>query len=117
MRKLFDANVLRKYTAIIDVARLGHSWYTYAIQFSSFDARDEAKLQEYVRQHSHIIRGVKTLGAWNVLLEIVADNPVDYHRTVKEIKNMFASTIRKYESWLAFHEYVFNPLPSIIVDK
>jgi DNA-binding Lrp family transcriptional regulator len=107
--------VISSFTSVFNLSRLGLAWYTYAIRFHAFTERDEAKLAEFVRQNPHIVRAVKVFGSWDVLLDIVADSPADYHATVKEIKNAFADIIYSYQTWLAHEELFVTGVPAVIV--
>ena len=117
IRRLVDAQVIRKFSTLINLSHLGHTWYTYAINFKKFDSHDEVKLKEFVSRHPHIIRAVKLFGAWDVLLYIVSDSLQNYHKTVKEIKNTFSDIIYTYQTWLAHEELFFTAIPKVLFSQ
>jgi len=114
IRKLVNAQIIKVFSTLLNLSNLNHSWYTYAINFKKFDAKDEAKFNEFVSRHPHIIRAVKLFGEWDVLLSIATESTQNYHATVKEIKNTFSDIIYGYQTWLAHEELVFTPLPAVI---
>ncbi|MBI4451333.1 Lrp/AsnC family transcriptional regulator [Candidatus Woesearchaeota archaeon] len=115
MKRLADSAYVTGYTTLFNLSKLGHSWYTYAINFDAFDAKDDAKLAEFVRKHPHIIRAVKLFGSWDVMITIVTESPENYHDTVKEIKNAFSDIVYSYQTWLAHKEYFYTMVPKVIV--
>ena len=57
---------------------------------------------------------VKILGQWDLLLYIIAHEQKEFHHTIKQIKNEFSGTIRNYDTFVAFKEHYFNPMPKAI---
>jgi DNA-binding Lrp family transcriptional regulator len=117
MKNLYDANIIRKYTILTDLTKLGFHWYTYTMQVRTFSKEYDSRMKEFVRNHPNIIRAIKTLGSWDFLLHIVTENPTVYHKTVKDIKNAFSDVIRSYQTWLGFKEYYYDVCPRIIMPK
>lgn len=115
LKRLIESGVIRGFTPLLDYSRLGLSWYTYAVNFRKFDAKDESKFKEFVRLHPHIIYAAKMFGAWDVTMMIVSDSPQGYHESVKALKNEFADIIYNYQTWLAHEELFFTPLPGAII--
>ena len=68
----------------------------------------------FLDKNLHILRSAKTLGGWDLLLYLVVENPREFHRTVKDIKNVFANIVRNYQTWIAFKEHVFKTMPEVI---
>lgn len=114
MKNMIDSGIIRQFSPLLDLSRLGLSWYTYAVNFRKFDARDESKLKEFVRAHPNIIYAAKMFGAWDVTMTIVSDSPKGYHDSVKAVKNEFADIIYNYQTWLAYEELFFTPLPAVV---
>lgn len=117
LKKLMKTGTIEKFSTLLNLSNMGYNWYTYAISFKKFDAKDEAKFREFTTKHKHIIEAVKLFGNWDVMMYIVADSLQNYHDTVKEIKNTFADIIYKYQTWLAHKEIYFTALPKIILEK
>jgi DNA-binding Lrp family transcriptional regulator len=117
MRSLQDRDLLEGYTTVINLAALGYAWHVYAIEFSPYTEKDEAKLAEYVAKHPNILRAVKVLGTWEILLDVVIETPEQYHTLAKEIKNLFANIIRRYESWTVHSECCYTPFPAILTSS
>lgn len=117
IKNMVGANVIRKFTILVDLSKLGFHWYTYAMQVKTFNKQYDVKMKEFVRQHPHIIRAVKTLGAWDFILHILCEDATQYHQTIKELKVTFYDIIKNYESWIAYKEYYYDVFPNIITKK
>jgi len=115
IKKLVSSNIIRKFTVILNLSKLGLSWYAYAINFEKFDNKDEAKFKRFAIEHPYVIRAVKTFGPWDAMLYVVSDSMQNYHKTVKEIKTTFSDIIYNYQTWLAHEELHFTALPEIIL--
>jgi DNA-binding Lrp family transcriptional regulator len=117
MKKLKANEFIGGYTPVINLAALGYSWYIYVVQLSHLTEADEAKLSEYVATHPHILRATKCFGKWELMLDIVVQNIDEYYKTAKEIKNVFAHIIRRYESWSVYEELHYCAIPSVLTVK
>lgn len=115
MKKLVDAGIILRFSTINNLSALGHSWYTYVINFTKFDTKDEAKFRQFVATHPYIIHAVKLFGTWDVMLYIVSDSPKNYHETVKEIKAAFSEILHHYQTWLSHKELYFTMLPRVLI--
>jgi Lrp/AsnC family transcriptional regulator for asnA, asnC and gidA len=114
IKRLVREGIITKFTILPNLSLLGYSWYTFAVRMKIFDKYAESKFKTFVKDHPNIIKAVKTLGVWDLLLFIIADSPKDYHNTIKQIKNEFAAILNDYDAWVAYRECCFNPMPKIL---
>jgi len=114
IKKLIKSNVIRKFTIMVNLTLLGYEWYTFCVQMKMFDKKNESMFKTFIEKHPYIMRAVKTLGAWDLMLNIVTESPRNFHKTVKQIKKHFSSIIKNYTTWLAYKEYYYDPFPDII---
>ena len=117
IKKLVSSNIIRKFTVLLNLSKLGLNWYTYAINFEKFDNKDEAKFRRFAIEHPYVIRAVKIFGPWDAIMYIVADSMPNYHKTVKEIKTTFSDIIYNYQTWLAHEELFFTAIPDTIFPR
>jgi DNA-binding Lrp family transcriptional regulator len=114
IKKLVNSGIIKKFTLLINLSLLGYSWYTFTMQMRFFSKKEDSKFVELVRDHPYIIKAVKTLGTSDLLLYIIADNPRNFHTTIKQLKNEFADTIMSYDTFVAYEEHAYHPFPRII---
>lgn len=116
IKKLQEANIITKYTCLLDMSKLGYALYTLALKFKSFTDKDDMHFKEFIKTHPYVFRCIKTLGEWDVILYISAENQESFQKIIHEIKGEFFELIRTYETWMIFKEHIFNDLPKSVID-
>ncbi|PIY60031.1 hypothetical protein COY95_03920, partial [Candidatus Woesearchaeota archaeon CG_4_10_14_0_8_um_filter_47_5] len=111
IKKLHKANVIRKFSILVNLSALDFHWYTTVFQVKTFNPHLEARFDTFVSQHPYILRAVKTLGKWDFMLTIVADSPKHFHKTIKEIKSTFSEILLNHQTYMGYREFMYNPLP------
>lgn len=114
IKKLERNKIIKKYTVLLNLSMLGYHWFTFVTQLKIFNEREEKKFETLVENHQYIIKAVKTLGEWDVIIDIIADSQKDFHKTIKELKTEFSDTIIHYDTYIAYKEHAFYPFPKRI---
>ena len=114
IKKLEEGNIIMKYTVLLNLSLLGYHFYTFAQQMKNFDKHSEAKFRTLVENHPYIIKAVKAIGPWDLLVYIIADSSRNFHKTIKQLKKEFSQTIESYATFVAYEEHMFEPFPRII---
>lgn len=115
IKKLVENEVIGAFTVLVNLTLLNYQLHTYCVQMKTLTKDVEAKLKEFVRNHPNILKAIKTMGPWNLILYIVSDNPETFHRVVHEIKREFAQYIQTYTSWVAYKEHHFTNIPEVLL--
>ena len=111
IKNLKEKGIIRNFTILSDLSQMNFHWYTFTMEMKTFDKGHEAMFEEFLNQNKNIIRSAKTLGGWDLLLYVVVNNPREFHKLVKKLKRLFSSIIRNYDTWVAYKEHYFNPMP------
>lgn len=111
IKRLKSSGVIRKFTINIDQQRLGRQQYTVMLQMKQFDERHQSMLKEFVRERPQVIRCMKTIGTWDIMMMISVGDVTEFHMIVKALKVMFSDVIKNYESYLVYRETFVTPLP------
>ncbi len=114
IKRLVQEGVIRNFSILVNLSLLKFQWYTYTVEMKYFDHSNEKKFEEFLRQHPHILRAVKTLGGWDLLLYIAVEHPTIYHQIIKDIKRTFSNIIKHYDAWIAYKEHIYTPMPKVI---
>jgi len=114
IKNLCESGVIRQFSILPNLSLLGYHWLTMCIEVKTFDLHHELKFKEYISNKPQIIRAVKTLGNWDLMLHIVAREVVEQHMIVKELQKAFADIIITYQTWGGYKEYFFTCLPSCL---
>lgn len=115
IKKLYQTNIINKFSILPNLTFLNYSWHTFSLQMKVFDKKNQSKFKTFVKDHLQIIKAVKTLGAWDAQLYIIAGKPQDFHATIKQIKTEFSDVIKSYDAWVGYKESAFNPIPEILI--
>jgi len=115
IKKMVQADIIRFFTATVNLNALGYHLYTVGFILKSLSSSQEAKLKEFLNQERFIIRAVKVLGSWDVLITILADDLKHFHETVKKIVDTFSDIIISYEALIAYEERVYKYIPSVVL--
>ncbi len=62
---------------------------------------------EYTRKVPEIIHLVKQISPWDVELEIMCENYLDYNKIISELTQEFANIIQKVETAIMHEDYLF----------
>jgi len=116
MKKMEENGVIKGYTSMFNLSTLGYHLYTFAIQVKELTPDEEKKFDRFVNSHPQVIRAVKTMGMWDLMLYITAETPKAFHTTVKELKDHFSSVMRTYQTWVSYKEHCYNPFPQVIYE-
>ncbi len=114
LKKMINAGIIKRFTTLVNFSKLKYHWYTFGMQMKTFDHKHEKKFQQYIKNIPSIIRAVKTLGVWDVLLYIVVDDTKEFHHIVKNLKREFYDIAKMSEAWIAYQEHIYNPMPSVL---
>ena len=117
INNLVEEGIILHFTALLNLSKLNYYWYTFSVEMKMFDQKNENKFKEFLRQNPNILRAAKTLGGWDLLLYVIVDKRREFHRVVKDLKKLFAPIVRNYDTWVAYKEHKFNPVPEIITIK
>ncbi|PIN79980.1 hypothetical protein COV11_04890 [Candidatus Woesearchaeota archaeon CG10_big_fil_rev_8_21_14_0_10_30_7] len=114
IKNLVDKGIIRKFTIMVNFSVMQYHMYTFTMQLKMFDKKTEKKFEEFLKQHKNILRAIKTLGSWDLLMYVVVSDPGEFHKIVKEVKDVFSEVVRNYQTWIAYKEHVFKTMPEII---
>lgn len=114
IKKLLAQDVIRQFTVLPCLSRLGYHWQTLCIDVKTFDLPHELKFREYISQKPEIIRAVKVLGDWDLMLYIVTKSLSEAHKLIKEIQKTFVDIIVTYQTFGEYKEHYFTSLPSVV---
>ncbi|MFH1589194.1 MAG: Lrp/AsnC family transcriptional regulator [archaeon] len=114
IKNLLKEEVIKNFTILVNLSILKYSWYTFSVEMKMFNYENEKKFESFLDKNHNIIRSVKTLGGWDLLLYVVVENPREFHHIVKDLKNTFANIVRNYQTWVAYKEHIFKTMPAII---
>lgn len=115
IKNLEKEEVIRNFTILVNLSLLKFYWYTFSVEMKMFNLHDEKKFESFLDKNHNILRSAKTLGSWDLMLYVAVENPKQFHTLVKDLKNVFANIVRNYQTWIAYQEHAFKPMPEVIL--
>jgi Lrp/AsnC family transcriptional regulator, leucine-responsive regulatory protein len=97
MKKLKQNGTIMQYRIAIDHNKLGFQMFKAFIYFHNLSEQDEKKLFEYAKQHTRICYLIRQLSAWDVELEIMANNYTEFIEIIEDIREQFSNIIKNHE--------------------
>ncbi|MBU0532666.1 Lrp/AsnC family transcriptional regulator [Candidatus Micrarchaeota archaeon] len=110
IKKLTEKGYILGYTAWYDARKLGFEYYKVLIGFRSMTREKEKKFLDYCLEHDNVIFLNKTIGSWDIEVDVIVEDTVELHKFVREIKTKFGHIIGKHTYISAIEERMLNPI-------
>ena len=110
MKRLEKGGYIMGYTLWLDANKLGFNYYKFLIGFRSITKEKEKQFLNYCSSHDNIIFLNKTIGSWDIEVDIIVKDNTELHEFTREIKTKFGHIIGKHTFISAIEERMLNPL-------
>ncbi|MBI2134217.1 AsnC family transcriptional regulator [Candidatus Woesearchaeota archaeon] len=117
IKRLVDSGIIHGFTIITNLNRLDYHLYTLCIDVRNFDLKNDMKFREFISSNPFVMRAVKVIGDWDLLIYVASDSPENFHLTFKQIQFNLGEVISDYETWMAYREYVFKVFPECLAAR
>jgi len=97
LQQLEKGKVITEYYTIIDIAKLGYSSYRTMFRIGNITKETYSKLINFFEKHPNVLWLVECGGRWDLIVNILAKNPVQYNQFLLEIRNKFKTIIQDYD--------------------
>ncbi|MBT5021972.1 AsnC family transcriptional regulator [Candidatus Woesearchaeota archaeon] len=114
IKKLIEKGIIQQFTTIINWSLIGYHFYELFLTMKYLTKEDEMKLKEIVKNHPHIVRAMKTMGHFNVLIHVVAQKQKEFHNTIRQMRQEFKELLKKYDTLISYRELKFEVFSSLI---
>jgi DNA-binding Lrp family transcriptional regulator len=110
MKKLIEKRFILGYTAWYDAKKIGLEYYKIMFGFRGMTSDKEKKFLEFCLEHDNVIFLNKTIGSWDIEVDIIVEDVMELHRFLLEIKTKFGHLIGRHAYIAAIEERMLNPL-------
>lgn len=111
IKKYEELGFIEGYTTFFNLNSIGLKFFKIFIYAQEQSKKEYNSLFEFCRNRVNVIHLIKTLGPWELELEIEAEN-IDYiHKLTKELRNRFPNIIKKIESVIISDELKLDFFP------
>ncbi|HLP79731.1 MAG TPA: Lrp/AsnC family transcriptional regulator [Acidobacteriota bacterium] len=101
-------------TPVINYHSLGYTIHAVLLDVAQFDSAQEQKCMEFVRQSTHVIWAVKTIGRANVLIYFCTKTEQEFQDAITQLRAQFPQAIRRHDSLSAVSQLKYTITPDCI---
>ncbi|NQV08847.1 Lrp/AsnC family transcriptional regulator [Candidatus Woesearchaeota archaeon] len=115
IKKLQKRKITEGFKPLLDPRNMGYIPTLLLIKYHNVSSRLENKLINYLKMHQNVISVVKTLGQWDVEIEIEVRDVMELRKVEMEIRENFALLIQQIESIPIYLSYKKNYFPEFLL--
>lgn len=97
IKSLQKRNILYGFYTIINFTLLGYTSYRTMIRFTNITEQKHKEIISYLMKHPNVLWIVECGGRWDLIVNFMAKNIIQYNNFVKDLKNKFPKQIQNYD--------------------
>ena len=105
--QLERANIIQAYRIALDLNKLGLEFFKAIIYLKQIPEERKMMFNEYIKNHPKIVYYIRTFTPWEIELEFVVENYLEFNEIIGEIRSQFADIIKNYELVIMYWESWF----------
>ncbi|MBU1201460.1 MAG: Lrp/AsnC family transcriptional regulator [Nanoarchaeota archaeon] len=111
IKKLESSNVIRGFKAEIDVYKIGYVKNRIILKLHNTNVVSEQRLLNHCIENPNITTFSKTIGSWDIEIDVEAEDNLDFRKIYLEIREKFKDIIQSfnYFSLLDVHKRKYIP--------
>ena len=117
INKLKEERVISGFSAFLSLEKAGYYRTLLLIKYHNISAEEEGKLVQFCKAHPNIIGLTKTLGEWDLEIEIEVKSIEDFRKIDIIIRKRFPTLIQDIESVPLYKTYKKNMLPKFLLEE
>ena len=110
IKRLTKSGFILGYTAWYDAKKLGLEYYKILIGFRSMTQDKEKQFLDFCLEHDNVIFLNKTIGSWDIEVDILVEDTIELHKFITDIKTKFGHMIGNHQYISAIEERMLNPI-------
>ncbi|MFZ5954896.1 MAG: Lrp/AsnC family transcriptional regulator [Nanoarchaeota archaeon] len=111
IKKLEKEQIIQGSRILVDFSKMGYKFYKVWFSLKNINPENFQKLLLYFKQNPNIIWATKTIGYYDLSIEMEVKDVDEFRKILDEIKEKFSNFIKKHESLLIFEEGILNYFP------
>ena len=100
---------------LVDVRKIEYTATLLLIRYHNVSLAMENKLIAYLKAHLNVVSVVKTLGQWDIEVEVHTSNTLEFRKVEMDIRQKFSLLIQQIESVPLHKTYKKNYFPKFLV--
>ena len=117
INRMEKVGIIRSYSIIVNNPQINQLHYKILIYLRDFSKQKLRSIREFCHQNPNIVYLIKSLGVWDMELDIEVDSIEKYREIMTSLLKQFPNTIKKYDAIQIYkiHQYRFLPDKSMLV--
>lgn len=97
IQSLQKRGIIGGFFTIINFTLLGYTSYRTMLRFTNINEEKHKEIIAYLSKHQNVLWLVECGGRWDLIIDFMAKNPIQYNNFMKEFKNKFPDQIQNYD--------------------
>lgn len=117
IKNLRQRDIIKGFKPLLDIRKMGYISTLVLIRYHNISPELENKFISYLKAQPNIVNIVKTLGEWDIEIEIETENQPEFRKIEMDIREKFALMIHNIESFPLYRTYKRNFFPKFLVEN
>ncbi|MCD4666525.1 Lrp/AsnC family transcriptional regulator [archaeon] len=100
--------IITEFYTIINFAKLNYSSYRTMIRLGNATKEAYSELISFLKNHPNVLWFVECGGRWDLIVNILSRNPIQYNKFLLEIRNKFKNIIEDFDLLLTIEGIYFG---------
>jgi Lrp/AsnC family leucine-responsive transcriptional regulator len=97
LQSLQKRNIVGRFYTLINFTKLGYTNYRTLVHLTNITEQNFKEIISYLMDHPNVLWLVECGGKWDLIVNFLAKNIVQYNNMLKEFKNKFPRHIQNYD--------------------
>jgi len=115
IKKLKKSGVIQGSRVMIDKRKMNISEFKILLNLKNYDEETHKKFINFSKANKYVVACIKTIGPWNLELDIEIPDLNLLHPLLLDLKTEFADSIKKIETIMLYDEFKYNFYPFELV--
>lgn len=111
IKNLEKKGIIKNYIIVLNTEKLEKLHYKVLLKINNFTKQTEQEFIEFCRQHPNITFYNKSIGSWEIEIDLEVEKSEQFRKIMRSLKNNFADFIKEYFSLIIYDVMKFNFLP------
>jgi len=116
IKALKDKKVIRGFKPLLNLRKVGYHSNILVIKYHNISSEIEDKLVAYLKIHPNVVSVIKTLGEWDLEIEMESEDETELRKVEREIRQKFALLIQEIETIPLYQNYKKNFFPRFLIE-
>jgi DNA-binding Lrp family transcriptional regulator len=111
IKKLKEKGVIQGSRIMLNKKELGINEFKLLIKLKNYDEAIHNKLISFCKANPNVVAYIKTIGPWNLELDIEIFGLEKFHSLIRNMKTQFKDSIKSIETLIMYDEFKYNFFP------